>query len=194
MRTLSCITLSLLALSGAMANTDNAPPPAPALDIAVLDSTGKTVHTTKAGPNGVFETGPLRAGEYVVRFSSSKERGLRSAQYALALYVGAKSVTEDAVAGEKLAGAGVAMRISVPEGVKLLGQVANGAAATAEGVRIYKLKIKGGWRYVWTGPQTGSNLPGRWVEDGYVDASKVTRLSKDFIYRMQDEARAGGLQ
>ncbi len=159
----------------------------PALDVVVYNPAGKAVYRTATGPNGTFTTGRLEPGTHVVQFSG-KGPGLRNAEYALAVYIENRNVcvAENALAGERFNGPGVAMKIDVPAGFRILGQVANGLVATHDGSRTYKMKIAKGWRYVWSGPIIGSNISGRWVEDGYREDSKILHPSSDWVRNIQD--------
>jgi hypothetical protein len=63
--------------------------------------------------------------------------------------------------------------------------MAAGGAVAGTNVRIVN-----GHRYVWQGPATGTNVKGRWVEEGVAPAYNITVLTPDEIHRMQERGMA----
>jgi hypothetical protein len=156
----------------------------PAIDVVVSDASGKVAFKGKTNADGTFSTPNLAPGNYVVQFNS-KSSVLKGNQYALVVSAGKKKVAAGAVAGEKFAAGGVAMKVDVGTGLKITGQVASTAAADAN------VKIINGKRYVWVkGGETGSNIGGRWVEEGSRAASNVRTMSGGDVNRMQEHGDA----
>src|SRR6478672_6660136 len=126
----------------------------PALNVTVADSSGKTAFKGATNAKGTFATGMLKPGAYSVQFSSSSAP---SGTYALVVSAGSKKVTASAIAGEKFAKGGVAMKIDVGSGLNITGQVAaetNGSAPMGHS----------GKPMVWIPRKTGSNLAAHWAE------------------------------
>lgn len=152
----------------------------PAVDVTVADGSGKLMYKGKTGANGTFSTGKMGPGKYVVQFSGNNLKGV----YAIVASAGQKKVSANAVAGEKLAKGGVAMKIDVGGATNITGQIAeaNGEFTGPNGV---KMKTMNGVRYVWVSGGTGSNLGGHWVEEGSPEARNVQRVSNQSIGELQ---------
>lgn len=155
----------------------------PSINVTVADASGKVAYKGKTAANGTFSTGKLQPGNYVVQFNSDNAKG----DYAIVVSAGKKKVTADSVAGGKFAKGGVAMKVDNSAGVNISGQVAeavkNGESTLADGTKV---KVVNGKRYVWVSGGTGSNLGGRWVEEGTPEARNVGRLSTDSVRSIQD--------
>ena len=85
---------------------------APPINIMVSDSTGRVVFKGTAAANGTFATGNLQPGNYVVQFTSngSPPKGIH---YAIIVSSASAKASANDIDGERLAGAGVAMKIAV---------------------------------------------------------------------------------
>ncbi|MBA2271444.1 MAG: hypothetical protein H0W20_12750 [Chthoniobacterales bacterium] len=142
----------------------------------------------KAKPSGTgkFGTGPLDPGSYVVEFRSSR---LAGSKVSLTAAGGKKNVIADSVAGERFGGGGVAMKVDVAPSARITGQVIAGSLAAAQGAAAAaapagtekvkaNVKIINGKRYVWVPGPIGSNIRGRWVEEGSEAAALVTSNKK----------------
>ncbi len=177
MKKLIALLLSLLAF---VANAYTAS--MPAIGVIVSDAKGKVAYQGTTNAQGTFSTPNLAPGSYVVQFNS-KNAALKGKQYALVISAGKKKVTADAVAGDKLTAGGVAMKVDVGPGLNIAGQIANGQMGQSDP----NVKIIKGKRFVWVkGGETGSNLGGRWVEEGSPDARNVRSMSTDAIRARQD--------
>lgn len=154
----------------------------PALDVTVSDKGGKVAFKGKTNAQGTFATTQLTPGNYIVQFNS-KNGALKGNQYAIVVSAGKKKVNADGVSGEKFAAGGVAMKVDVGAGMKVTGQVVDAKSQSNANVKIIN-----GKRYVWVAGETGSNLGGRWVEEGSVSANNVNRTSGDALRRAQDHA------
>lgn len=139
----------------------------PNVDTTVSDASGKLVYRGKTDANGVFASGQVPAGDYVVQFKAKNAAPNRN-DYAIYAAAGHQKVVADAVAGTKLAGAGVAIRLKSTTKTPIIGQVAVG------GVNALGTKIVNGKRYVLVA-QTGDVAP-RWVEEGSDTGRNITRI------------------
>ena len=143
----------------------------PNVDVTISDAAGRLAYRGKTDSNGVFSSRKVAAGNYVVQFNA-KTAGANRADYAIYAAAGHQRVVADAVAGSKLAGAGVAMRLKATTGTLIIGQVAVG------GVNGLGTKIINGKRYVLIAPQTGELAP-RWVEEGTTTGRNVIRMEME---------------
>lgn len=160
----------------------------PPIDVTVSDASGKVAFKGRTAANGTFATPKLQPGNYTVQFNSAKLAG----NHAIVISAGKKKVTADAVAAQKFTKGGVAMKVEVGSGLNITGQVAPAGAAMA-GSGNAKVKVENGKRYVWVEGETGSNIRGRWVEEGTVSARNVDGMSKDSFRNMQDRGGSGGM-
>lgn len=164
----------------------------PSLNVSVVKADGKVAYKGKTAANGTFATAVLEPGDYVVQFNA---RGGMKGSYEAVLSAGKQKVVSGSVPADKFTGGGVAMKIKVAKATNITGQVvtsgtnaATAANTTADGKKV---KIMNGKRYVWVGPETGSNMGGRWVEEGSVTASGVIRAGADAVSGMQDRGSQG---
>jgi hypothetical protein len=156
----------------------------PTMDVTVSDAKGKLAFKGKTSAKGTFSTGKLAPGQYTVQFNAKKGAD-DNGSYALVVSAGKKKVSAADVAGSKLAAGGVAMKVEVGNGLNISGQVAAGGGdAVTEGNS--KVKIVKGKRYVWVTGGMGSNMGGRWVEEGSVSASNVTGVSNSSVHAIQE--------
>jgi hypothetical protein len=162
----------------------------PSMNVIVSDASGKVAFKGATNANATFATANLAPGNYVVQLHS-KSGDLKGNQYLLVVSAGKKKVIADAVPGEKINGAGVAMRITVELGMKITGQVATdqSMAAALSG----KVKVINGKRYVWVRAGTGSNLGDHWEEASLAPARNVASMSADKLRRMQDRSFEGSM-
>jgi hypothetical protein len=140
----------------------------PNVEVTVSDATGRLTYRNKTDASGVFATGPVAAGNYVVQFNA-KHAALNRSDYAIYAAAGHRRMIADAISGATFAGAGVAMRLKPTTATPIIGQVAVG------GVNALGTKIVKGVRYVLLPPQTGDLGP-RWVAEGTQAARNVTRI------------------
>ena len=84
----------------------------PALNVTVFDGNSKVAFKSALSSSGVFSTGNLPAGDYVVQFSSRSAEP-KNNSYLLVVSAGTKKVIADAVSGREFSGGGVAMKIKV---------------------------------------------------------------------------------
>ena len=152
----------------------------PTMDVTVSSANGKVAYKGTTNANGIFATGNLEPGNYVVEFHS-KSAAAKGSKFGIAVSAGKNTVSADAVAGEKLAANGVAMKVAVATGTKITGQVASGLAATkavasasAGSQSSAKVKVINGKRYVWVIPQKSSLEGGHWVEESAANAQSDT--------------------
>ena len=142
----------------------------PTLDVTVSDAGNKLAYEGKTGSNGTFATGNLAPGKYTVQFRSS---GNLPGNYALVISAGKQKVAAEAVPGSKFSKGGVAMRLDVSQGLNITGQVSPGKEASGNMSGNAKVKVVNGKKYVWKGPETGSNFGGHWEEEGRASSNRV---------------------
>jgi hypothetical protein len=161
----------------------------PSMTVIVSDASGKAAFKGATNANATFATANLAPGDYVVQFHS-QSGALKGNQYLLVVSSGTKKVIADGVPGEKINGAGVAMRITVEPGLKITGQVAadQGLAAISG-----KVKVIDGKRYVWVKARTGSNLGDHWEEANLAPARAVASMSTDKLRQIQDRSFEGSM-
>lgn len=161
----------------------------PALNVTVFDGNSKVAFKSALSSSGVFSTGNLPAGDYVVQFSSRSAES-KSNSYLLVVSAGTKKVIADAVSGSEFSGGGVAMKIRVGGSLKITGQVAPDQVTTTAGP---KMRVIDGKTYVWVNGGTGSNLGDHWEPADRARAQNVVGLSRDKIQKMHDRAYEGSM-
>jgi hypothetical protein len=162
----------------------------PPMEVTVFDASGKVGFKGMTNANGTFATANLQPGHYVVQFNT-KSAAAKSSQYLLVVSAGKKKVIATGVSGETFIGGGVAMKVNVGAGSKITGQVANEQILAREGALNYR--VIGGQRFVWVPAELGSNLGGRWVEEGLAPARNITRLGIESFQRFQDRSGEGSM-
>src|ERR1043165_8284455 len=109
------VLLSLLLAPSALAGL-------PAINVAVLDSGRKIAFHGTTNTEGLFATGKLVPGKYVVQFDSPSPT-LKGNQYLIVVAAGVKKFTADSVPGGKFTAGGVAMKVAVASALKITGQI-----------------------------------------------------------------------
>ena len=154
----------------------------PSLKILVADSTGKIAYRGATDPSGLFATPKLQPGNYAVQFTSNDAP--KGSRYTLVVAAGKKKVAANAVAAEKLAGGGVAMKIDVGAGLNITGQIAaedkNSAPMGANGKPM-----------AWIPKRTGSNIAAHWAESDSAEAKEVMTSGNLSTKNLQDRANQG---
>lgn len=151
----------------------------PGVDVTVSTG-GKLVYQGKTNSSGVFGTGDIAPGAYVVQLTSKDSGRLKGKHFAVVVSAGKKKVTAD-VPGENFGGGGVAMKVAAGPGVRISGQVVDGASAMANNKNV---KIVNGKKFYYV-KEVGSNIY-KWVEEGTPEAGNVIRSDNDGLRRMQD--------
>ena len=162
----------------------------PSLEVTVFDAGGKVTFKGPTSSNGTFATRNLKPGNYVVQFNT-KSAVVKGNQYLLVVSAGSKKVIAAAVPGETFLRGGAAMKMEVGPGLRITGQAAHDRGSADE--RIPTSRMINGKRYVWVAPETGTNLPGHWVEEGLAPARNVIALNSEAIRRKQDRAGEGSM-
>lgn len=173
------LLISFLIAATSIAHAGSRPP----VDVTVLKPDGKVAYKAKTGANGTFATGKLDPGNYVVQFNSDS-LAMKNNQFAIVVSAGKKKVSADAVDGEKFNKGGVAMKLEVGAGMNITGQVTDALTVTSTGTTA-KVKIINGKRYVWVGPETGSNMGGRWVEESAAAAGSANNVRRSGAAALQ---------
>lgn len=153
----------------------------PSLTVTVSDSAGKAAFKGATDAKGTFATGALKPGGYTVQFNSSKAP---SGNYALVVSAGKKKVTANAVAGERFAKGGVAMKIDVGSGLNISGQVAAEDKNSAPMGR-------NGKPMVWVPKKLGSNLAAHWAESDSAEAKEAMTQGSYSTKNIQDKQSQG---
>jgi len=155
----------------------------PPISITVSDAGGKVAYKGAIDAKGTFATAKLQKGNYAVQFNS-KSGDLKGKTYTLVISAGKKKVSADAIAGEKFAGAGVAMKIDVADGLNITGQVASGGDL--------QTKVdKNGKKLVWIPKKTGSNLPAHWAPEDSAEAKEILSSSSMSRQDLQNRQSQG---
>lgn len=172
---LSTAVLGLVVAAGSFASAA-----IPEMRVTVSDANGYAAYKGATDSKGSFATGSLKPGRYVVQFNA-KRNDVEGNNYALVVSAGKKKVVAEAVAGEKFAGGGVAMRIEVGGGGNIVGQVASDL----------RTMVKDGRLLVWIPQQVGSNLFGHWAEADSAEARFAQTRPSYSIKNIQDKQNQG---
>ena len=152
----------------------------PEMRVTVSDANGYAAYKGATDSRGTFATGNLKPGHYVVQFHA-RSRDVEGSKYALVVAAGRKKVVANAVAGEKFAGGGVAMRIELAGGGNIAGQVASDL----------RTMMKDGRLLVWIPKQVDSNLPAHWAPADSADARFAQTRPSYRIKDIQDKQNQG---
>src|ERR1700738_5589107 len=172
--------LSTVVIGWAVTAGSSAYAAVPEMRVTVSDASGYAAYKGATDSNGAFATGSLKPGHYVVQFNA-KRNDVGGNNYALVVSAGRKKVVANAVAGEKFAGGGVAMRIEVAGGGNIVGQIASDL----------RTMMKDGRLLVWIPQQIGSNLPGHWTEADSAEAKFAQTRPSYSIKNIQDRQDQG---
>ena len=158
----------------------------PSINVLVADSSGKAAYKGATDAKGAFATGTLKPGNYVVQFNSKSAP--KGAKFAFVISAGKKKVSANAIAAEKLAAGGVAMKIDVGSGLNISGQVAaedkNSAPMGHNGKPM-----------VWIPKKLGSNLAPHWAESDSAEAKEAmtsTSMSRQDLQNRQSQGISPG--
>ncbi len=156
----------------------------PQMNVSIADASGKVVYRGKTDADGMLSTGKLRGGSYVVQFNSN-DASVAGSSFALIAQAGREKTTANAVPGSQFTKGGVAMKLKVNDGMNISAYIAK--ADVAGGTGNAKFKIVDGRRYVWVpNAGIGSNMGGRWVEEGAASGLNAVGMSKDAMRAMRD--------
>ncbi len=160
------------------------------MEVTVLDASGKVGFKGATNADGTFETAKLQPGHYVVQLNTKSAAAKRN-QYLLVVSVGKKKVIATGIPGEIFMGSGGAVKVDVGSGSKITGQIANEEIVGREGGLNYR--VVGGQRFVWVTAELGSNIGGRWVEEGLAPSRNITQLKTDSIKKFQEKGGEGSM-
>ena len=162
----------------------------PSVDVTVFDANAKVAFKGSTTANATFATQNLHPGNYVVQFNT-KSTAVKDNHYLLVVSAGKKKVIAADVPGKKFNGGGVAMKVDVGPGSKITGQIATERALTlGDGPRY---RVIDGKRYRWVSAELGSNLGGRWEEEGLPTARNIKGWGSDDFRKWQDRAGEGSM-
>ena len=179
-------------------------PAAGAASVAGLDvivkKNGKAVYTAKTDARGSFAPGNLEPGAYNVEFRAPKSLSLRGQTVSISVSAGKGAPTQSNSDGKHFQG-GVAMTVDVAKPAKLTGQITSSAGVATKsagpvpaGYEEVKANVKviNGKRHVWVPGAIGSNMGGRWVEEGSEAAALSTSNKKggdgEVLRNIQDQS------
>ncbi|MEY2508516.1 MAG: hypothetical protein QOH01_2845 [Verrucomicrobiota bacterium] len=154
----------------------------PAINVKVADASGKLAYKGATDGKGVFATPKLPQGNYAVQFTSNSAP--KGSHYTFVVSAGSKKVAANAIAAEKLAGGGVAMKIAVGAGLNITGQVA------AEDKTSAPLGHNGK-PMVWIAKRLGSNIAAHWAESDSAEAKEAMTQSSYSTKNLQDRQSQG---
>jgi hypothetical protein len=166
----------------------------------IVKKGGTAVYKTKTDASGSFSTGSVEPGSYNLEFRAPQSLKLHSQQLTISVTAGKDAPRQSNAQGKYLQ-SGVAMVVDVSRASKLTGQVATSGVAKAEssgpapaGTEKVKANVKmiNGKRYVWVPGPIGSNIGGKWVEEGTEGAALSTSNKKggdrEVLQRVQDQS------
>ncbi len=187
----------VLALTLFSAATLSAATGGASFDITVKQkANGKVVFQGNTDPRGSFSTAGLEPGSYTVEFKTKNAAAIKGQDVAIELSTGKGAVTKSSAPAGKFS-SGVALNVDVKSGAKLSGQVRPSAVVASQSAAELgrgKVKIENGKRYVWVAGEIGSQMGGRWVEEGTEGAVIKTgskRGDGEVLQRMQDMGGQG---
>jgi hypothetical protein len=186
------LVLSAFVASAASANVAG-------LDITVKKN-GKAVYQGKTDARGNFTTGALDAGSYNVELRSPASMDLKGQKLAITVAAGKNAPLQSTANGAHLRG-GVAMTVDTNKTAQLRGQVTQAGrvveGTAPEGYEKVRANVKviNGKRHVWVPAPIGSNMGGRWVEEGTEGAVLKTSNRRggdgEVLSRIQDMSGQG---
>jgi hypothetical protein len=171
-----CIVVGLIGAAASVASAA-----VPSINVNVADSSGKTAYKGITDGRGVFATGKLQPGGYVVHFTSKSAP--KASKYGLVISAGTKKVSANAIESESLAGAGVAMKINVSAGLNITGQVVEDKNSAPMG--------HNGKPMVWIGKKVGSNIAAHWAESDSAEAKEAMTSGSLSLKNIQDKQNQG---
>lgn len=147
----------------------------PAVDITVKQK-GKVVKETQSDRNGVFVIGTLPKGAYSFEFRARRSDAFKNQQFSIGVDGITQSGNQGGISGDSLVG-GVAVNVEVAAGSTVRGQIAVGNDLARK-------------KMVWVPPILGSNMPGRWAEEGSADeilSRTRGNVRRETIQKIQDK-------
>lgn len=153
----------------------------PALNVTVVDSSGKTAYKSTTDSRGIFISPKMQPGNYAVQFVSKDAP--KGTHYTVVVVAGTKTTSASAITAEKLAAGGVAMKIEIKGDASIQAQVSPDAAETRIG--------KNGKLMVWIPKKINSNLAAHWAESDSAEAKEVMTSSSLGRKNIQDRVNQG---
>ena len=170
----------------------------PGLDVTVKKN-GKALFKGKTDTSGTFKTGTLEPGSYNVELRAPASMNLKGQQLAILVKPGKEAPMQSTANGAHLS-SGVAMTVDLAKATALTGQVTQAGRVAAESSKAPEgyekvkanVKVINGKRHVWVPAPIGSNMGGRWVEEGTEGAVLNTSNKKggdaEVLRRVQDQS------
>lgn len=85
----------------------------------------------------------------------------------------------------------MAIKIQVGAGIQISGQVLNDEAIAKAGGPKYR--VIDGKRYLWVSARTGTNLAGKWVEEGSARDGTISAWSSSELQKKMDRGGEGSM-
>ena len=193
--------IHVLLIASAIAVVGSAHANVAGLDVTVKKD-GKAFYRGKTDTSGSFATNSLEPGAYSVELRAPKSLKFKGQKLAIAVSSGKGAPTQSNAEGAHLH-SGVAMNVDVRKTAKLTGQVRQAGNVVAQSTKVpagmeavkANVKIINGKRHVWVPGPIGSNVGGRWVEEGSEAAALSTSNRKggdgEVLRRIQDGDSGG---
>jgi len=125
----------------------------PAVDVTLRFKTGgKVLRQVKTDSTGHFTLGTFPASGYVMEFRARKAAEVRDQRFAIEIDGIKAKGRQNGILAKYLVG-GFGVDVETVAGTPVKGQVTTGSLAPTK-------------RMVWLPKELGSNIPGRWVEEG----------------------------
>jgi hypothetical protein len=154
----------------------------PAINVTVVNASGKASFKGKTNSNGFFATTNLQPGNYAVQFVSDSA-AVKGNNYSIVVSAGTKKVSAGPVSGEKFGKGGVAVKVDVGAGLNITGQVVTAMSGPVS---------KGGKKMVWIPPQLGSHQPGHYAEEGSAEEVEAKTAAQRSTEGPGQHARESG--
>ena len=162
----------------------------PPVKVTISTADGKLAYEGRTNERGIFRTGNVPSGDYVVQFRSGKA-AMETNEYLLVVAAGKRKVIADALRGEQFGGGGVAMRLKVGAGMKIEGQIVSERSVTVSGSATER--VINGRIYRWVQDSTGTHIGPHWEEVGIGSSRNIVRIDRTDIQHIDDHFAEGSL-
>ncbi|PYJ09416.1 MAG: hypothetical protein DMF06_09975 [Verrucomicrobia bacterium] len=147
----------------------------PTVQITLRRRGGQIVKQVQSDANGFFTVGTFPAGAYTLDFRAQSVSAVKDRSFVIKI-AGTNSRGADKVLQGRYFADGVSFGIETLSGAPLKGVIAPSLVRNAK-------------KMIWLPPEIGTNLPGRWIEEGSaqaVGAHNWGHYTVDAIRKMQD--------
>lgn len=148
----------------------------PTIDVNLRYSTkGKILKHVTTDSTGRFNLGTFPASVYIMEFRAKKTAGIENQRFAIRVDGIKSKGRQDGIEAKYLMG-GFGIDVETAPGMPVAGQITTGSLARTK-------------KMIWLPREIGSNLPGRWVEEGSSQAvarNNAGYFTIDSMRKMQD--------